>query len=205
MPFIKVDVSDVTKKVEKLAKNLADPSGVFSKTMSDMNRRASGKVADAVRNVFTIKKAEIVPSKQKTDLKKAGTIKVSGQTIADFKLYYEGRRLTPLHFGMTPKELPNNKKYRIYQKVKKNRTILAKPDKQGYVPFLAPASKGSSRIIPFQRQKDSREIEKVFKTVSLPQMVDNTQVREFINSELGDLLHKRFNHHYQRYLGEITK
>ena len=151
MPFIKVDVSDVTKKVEKLAKNLADPSGVFSKTMSDMNRRASGKVADAVRNVFTIKKAEIVPSKQKTDLKKAGTIKVSGQTIADFKLYYEGRRLTPLHFGMTPKELPNNKKYRIYQKVKKNRTILAKPDKQGYVPFLAPASKGSSRIIPFQR------------------------------------------------------
>ncbi len=212
--FIKINTSEVQKKFNKLSKALADPSGVFTKTISDMKNRAPGKVADAVRSVYNIKKTEITPSKKKTDLKKAGTIRIKGQTIADLTLQYEGRRLTPLHFNMKPTESPQkNKKYEISQKVKKKREKLSNPDGKGYVPFLAPARKGSNRIIPFQRKADERDIEKVFRTTSLPQMIGpdengkggNPIVQEKIYIDLGEVLHTRFNHHLKRYLGENTK
>ncbi len=51
---IKIDTSDVQQKFNKLSKALSDPSGVFSKTIGDMQRRAPGKVADAVREVFSM-------------------------------------------------------------------------------------------------------------------------------------------------------
>ena len=211
---IKLDTSDFQKKVSRLTNALADPSGVFTKTIGEMKKRSPGKIADAVRSEYNIKKAEIMPSKQKTDLKKAGKIKITGQTISELSLTYEGRLLTPLHFGMQPKTLPEKKKkYKITQKVKKKKETLSSPDAEGYIPFLAPAKKGSDRIIPFQRKEGSRDIEKVFKTVSLPEMIGPNQdgkggnpfVREKINKDLGELLHERFNHNLKRYLGENTK
>lgn len=204
----KVDLSDVHKKIDKFSRTLQDPTGVFQKTMSDMRSRAPGKVADAVRSQYSIKKAEITPSKKKTDLKKAGRVTAAGDTIATFEIKYEGRMLTPLHFAMKPAGLPENKKYKISQKVKKTRKVLSSPvsTKTGQmVPFLAPAAKGSSRIIPFLRPADSRDIEKALKTVSLPQMIDNSEVRKEINASLGEVLEKRFNHHVERLLDKATK
>ena len=78
------------------------------------------------------------------------------------------------------------------------------PDKDGYIPFLAVAP-SNGRVLPFQRKQDSNKIEKVFKTISLPQMVDNKETRTTMNKNLGELLHSRFNHHLKRYLGENTK
>ena len=201
---IKIDTSDVQKKFNKLSKALADPSGVFTKTMGDMQRRAPGKVADAVRNVFNIKKSDVMPTKKKTDLKKAGTIKVTGQTISELTLNYEGRVLTPLHFGVTPKTQPEKgRKYSVKLKVKKTQKVVKSPTKEGKVPFVAPARKGSSRIIPWLRDTDG--VINPMRTLSLPQMVDNEKAREIMNSSLGELLHSRFNHHLKRYLGENTK
>ena len=145
-----------------------------------------------------------MPTKKATEFKKAGSINVRGQTLSNLMLYYEGRTLTPLHFGMEPKTLPKDKNYRITQKVKKRRTKLVKPDKDGYIPFLAVAP-SNGRVLPFQRKQDSNKIEKVFKTISLPQMVDNKETRTTMNKNLGELLHSRFNHHLKRYLGENTK
>ena len=201
---IKIDTSDVQKKFNKLSKALADPSGVFTKTMGDMQRRAPGKVADAVRNVFNIKKSDVMPTKKKTDLKKAGTIKVTGQTISELTLNYEGRVLTPLHFGVTPKTQPEKgRKYSVKLKVKKTQKAVKSPTKEGKVPFVAPARKGSSRIIPWLRDSDG--VINPMRTLSLPQMVDNEKAREIMNSSLGELLHTRFNHHLKRYLGENIK
>jgi hypothetical protein len=201
---IKIDTSDVQQKFNKLSKALSDPSGVFSKTIGDMQRRAPGKVADAVREVFSIKKADVMPTKKKTDLKKAGTIKITGQTIAELTLNYEGRVLTPLHFGVTPKTQPKRgKKYSVKLKVKKQQKAVKSPTKEGKVPFVAPARKGSSRIIPWLRDSDG--VINPMKTLSLPQMVDNEQARNVMNQSLGELLHSRFNHHLKRYLGENTK
>ena len=68
---------------------------------------------------------------------------------------------------------------------------------------MAPARKGSSRIIPWLRDSDG--VINPMKTLSLPQMVDNEQARNVMNQSLGELLHSRFNHHLKRYLGENTK
>ncbi len=102
----KIDTSDIQKKFNKFEKALSDPSGVFTKTLGDMQRRAPGKVADAVRNIYNIKKSDVMPSKKKTDLKKAGSIRIKGQSISELTLHYEGRSLTPLHFYFEPLELP---------------------------------------------------------------------------------------------------
>lgn len=203
---IQVDLKDLYNKFDKFKKTLDDPSGVFTKTMSDMKSRAPGKVADAVRSQYSIKKADVMPTKQKKEgsLKKAGTIKVKGETVETFNLYYEGRVLTPLHFGVTPKKLqPHGKKYKVKLKVKKERRTVSSPTKEGQVPFVAPAKSGSSTILPWLREPDGTI--NPMKTVSLPQMVDNKVVREDINTQLGELLQTRFNHHMDRFLDKAIK
>lgn len=155
----KIDTSDIQKKFNKFEKALNDPSGVFTKTLGDMQRRAPGKVADAVRNIYNIKKSDVIPSKKKTDLKKAGSLRIKGQSISELTLHYEGRVLTPLHFGMTPKNQPEHgKKYKVKLKVKKQQKAVKSPTKEGKIPFVAPARKGNSRIIPWLRDVSSGEI-----------------------------------------------
>lgn len=196
---LKIDTTDIQRKFEKFKKALNDPSGVFTKTMSDMQKRAPGKVADAVRGVYSIKKADITPSKKKTDLKKAGFVRLKGQTVADLSIHYEGRVLTPLHFGVTPKKQPpRGKKYSVKMKIKKQQKTVGSPTKEGKIPFVAPARSGSARIIPWLRNIDG-EINPM-RTLSLPQMVDNETARNIMNQSLGELLHERFNHHMERYL-----
>lgn len=201
---IKIDTSDVQMKFNKLKNALNDPSGVFNRTISDMKKRAPGKVADSVREVFSIKKSDVMPTSKKTDLKKAGIIKVKGQTIAELTLHYEGRVLTPLHFGVTPKTLPEKgKKYSVKLKIKKQKKAVKNPTKEGKVPFVAPARKGSSRIIPWLR--DPNGIINPMRTLSLPQMVDNEKAREIMDTNLGTLLHDRFNHHLENYIKDTVK
>jgi len=200
----KIDTSDIQKKFEHFKKSLNDPSGVFTKTINDMQRRAPGKVADAVREVYSIKKSDVMPTKQKRDLKRAGMIRVKGQTVADLTIHYEGRVLTPLHFGVTPKKQPKKgKKYSIKLKVKKEQKTVSYPTKEGKFPFVAPARTGSSRIIPWLRDGDG-DITPM-RTLSLPQMVDNEKARIVMNQTLGELLHERFNHHMERYLKDSIK
>ena len=196
--------SDIKKKFDKYQKMLFDPSGVFTKTMGDMQRRVPGKVADAVRNIYNIKKSDIIPSKRKTDLKKAGYISMTGQTVADLKLHYEGRVLTPLHFKYSPQQLPDNKKYKMKFKIRKIASLKEKKDKTVKIPFLAPARKSSLRIIPWIRMPEKNNEILPMKTVSLPQMVDDEKARKIMNASIGDLLETRFNHHMQRYLKEAV-
>ncbi len=199
-----IDTSDIQKKFEHFKKTLSDPSGVFTKTISDMQRRAPGKVADAVREVYSIKKADVMPTKQKRDLKRAGIISVRGQTIANLAIHYQGRVLTPLHFGMTPKVPPKKgKKYSIKVKIKKQRKTVSYPTKEGKFPFIAPARKTSLRFIPWLRDGDG-EITPM-RTLSLPQMVDNETARIIMNKAIGELLQERFNHHMERLLKDSVK
>jgi hypothetical protein len=206
-----VDLKDVHEKFDNLV-NCVDKSGVvFEKTLKDMRSRAPGKVADAVRSVYNIKKSEIMPSKEE---KSAGTIKVRGENLMSLKLIYEGRALTPLHFGMTPKQRPDKKKYKVSAKIKKGKkTVFTPKNAEGGV-FLAPARKGSSTILAWERHsKDRFEISPI-KTMSLPQMVGpnpetgeggNPFVIQQINESLTELLDKRFHYHYQKHLDKELK
>ncbi len=197
-----IDLKDVQEKFENFAKAVNQPSPVFERTLKDMSSRAPGKVADAVRSVYNIKKNEITCKKgfSKTS---AGTISAKGSELAKFELRYEGRVLTPLHFGMTPKKRPEKKKYKVSAKIKKEKKQFIAPDGGGV--FLAPAAKSSSTVIAWLRETKERYDISPIKTLSLPQMVDNTDVREVIGAELGELLEKRFNYHLNRHLDKVVK
>ncbi|MBR5202370.1 MAG: hypothetical protein IKW45_03810 [Clostridia bacterium] len=198
-----VDMSDLREKIENFKKEVENPAPVFVRTLKDLNSRAPGKVADAVRTVYNIKKNEITCKKgfSKTA---AGTISAQGKELAEFTLHYEGRVLTPLHFGMTPKERPEGKKkYKVKAKIKgQTKKTFTAPEGGGV--FLAPASKSATTIAWFRNSASRYDITPI-KTISLPQMVDNTEVREVIHNDLGELLDKRFNHHLSRTLDRATK
>lgn len=225
-----VDLKDVQKKFDNLV-NCIDKSGVvFEKTLKDMRSRAPGKVADAVRSVYNIKKSDLMPTKEQTDLKRAGTIQARGTDIMSFKLIYEGRRLTPLHFGMnfTPKnvleepfkikkkkgkEIKIRKEQKITAKIKKGKKFEFKPENEDGGVFLAPARKGSSRILPWERYSSKSYDISPIKTMSLPQMVGpseggqggNPIVMKQISDSLTELLDTRFRYHYKKHTGKELK
>lgn len=208
-----IDIKDFQDKFNNLI-NTIDKSGVvFEKTLKDMGSRAPGKVADAVRTVYNIKKSEITCKKgfSKTS---AGVIKASGKDLMSFTLTYEGRMLTPLHFGMTPKQRPEKKKYKVKAKIKKGVSTVLKPEKNeqvvaGGAVFLGRNPKKPSQIIPWERiSSDSHDI-RGKRVMSLPQMVGpnpntgeggNPIVMQQIGESLTELLDKRFHHHLQRHL-----
>ena len=198
-----VDMEDLKKKIDNFKKEVENPVPVFERTLKDLNSRAPGKVADAVRSVYNIKKNEITCKKgfSKTS---AGSIGVQGKELAEFTLHYEGRVLTPIHFGMTPKVRPEGKKkYKVKAKIKgQQRKTFVAPEGGGV--FLAPASKSATTIAWFRNSESRYDITPI-KTISLPQMVDNPDVREVIHDELGEILDKRFSHHMNRALDRATK
>jgi len=84
---------------------------VVTKTINDLAKRAPAWISKSVTEVYNIKKSEIAPADvQKGAGKKlAGFIKVKGTAVAGVQIYYKGRLLTPIHFGMTPKAPPKGK------------------------------------------------------------------------------------------------
>ncbi len=87
-------------------------------------------------------------------------------------------------------------------KIKKGRNkTLKSPNNDKQIPFVAPARKGNSRIIPWLRNPD-KTIEP-FKTLSLPEMVGpnkkgeggNLDVMKIYNLSLGELYNERLHHH----------
>ena len=207
-----INLKDVHEKFNNLVNCIDDSSEVFEKTLKDMGSRAPGKVADAVRTVYNIKKSEITCKKgfSKTS---AGVIKAKGEDLMSFKLIYEGRALTPLHFGMSPKQKPDKKKYKVKAKIKKGKqTVFTPKNPEGGV-FLAPAAKGSSKILAWERYSGDRDNISPIKTMSLPQMVGpgedgkggNPTVMETIGTSLTELLDKRFHYHMQKHLDKKLK
>ena len=196
-PFI--DMSDVAEKINRIEKMWLASDVVFERTLKDMSSRAPGKVASAVTSIYGIKKGEITFKK---GFKKsaAGNILTKGNKLASFELIYSGRVLTPLHFGMTPKIKPDKKRYKVKSKIKKTAKVHTPPAGGGV--FLAPTG---STTIPWTRHSADRLDISPIKTLSLPQMVDNKDVREIIGVELGDLLEKRFNNHLKQHMKKNLK
>ena len=219
-----IDCSEVLSRVAHLANSMNKLNAVYNRTLLDMVSRAPGKVASAVTNNYGIKKKEI-NFKKKFKGKSVGYVSAHGETLSTLELYYAGRLLTPLHFGMTPKvptELNDNiyyktyniypgcgykmvrphKKYNVTAKILKGKTVSFRNEQKhpdGAV-YLAPARKGSSTIIPwFRYSKDPYDI-KPIKTLSLPQMIDNRHVRKEIRRGIDDLYHSRFDNHLKQFI-----
>lgn len=176
---------------------------IVKSTVNDMRRRAVGKVADDVRKVYNIKKAEIMPAKKGDTDKKAGKISITGETLETMALKYTGRLLTPIHFGISPKApIKGTAKQRkgkyIKAQIKKGqKKVLSKRAFMVKVKKKDPTAPAT--YIPFkQTGKGKKDIEPI-KTVSVPQMIDNKLVRNQIKKDLNELVKARLNNNIRRF------
>lgn len=191
-------------------------------TVNDMKARAPSWVAAAVTQKYNISKKEIIPGSvkkgkngEKTAVDQAGKVRTTGETIETFQMIYEGRLLTPVHFGMTPKTPPAGKSYTLKMQVIKGQKKVIGRYKNTRTPG-GPYSEKSHNIlmgtgsakddgvshIPFQRISRTRTDLQKFTTISVPQMVDNEEVNEKILERLNTEAAKRLQHHLDRALGK---
>lgn len=181
---------DLVKDINSMQ---AKSKKVVQRTVADFKSRGPGWVSQEVVKEYNIKKKDI--NEAKKGVKNAGTIKVRGTKIDDLSIVYQGRLLTPTHFGMTPKARPENgKRYTVQAKIKRGGG--KKP--LGHRVFLAHSGNDGSIQIPFQRRDKERLPIDVIKTVSVPQMITNEKVSRDIHDRINAELGKRLEHHMKQ-------
>lgn len=189
---------DMDRLAQRLAQNAEQAKKALTATGNDMKARVPGWAATEVTGVYNIKKSEITPKKAGGKPKKtAGNIRVSGTTVSSVVIEYSGHLLTPIHFGMRPRALTGGKGRRkrkpITAEIKRGQRKVISSDA-----FLG-NNKGGG-YIPFRRTgPKSYPIESI-KTLSLPQMIDNPNVRENLTEKINTELSKRLEHNVRRFM-----
>ncbi|WP_455506444.1 serine/arginine repetitive matrix protein 2 [Gemmiger formicilis] len=185
-------------------------------TVKDVKARAPGWIAAEVVQVYNIKKSEITPASGKGSKPKkmAGSVRITGETIEEIAITYEGRMLTPVHFGLTPKSPPAGKSYTLKMQVVKGQKKVIGRYKNTRTPG-GPFSERSHNIlmgtgsakadgvswIPFQRMSRERTDLKKFTATSVPQMITSELTSERIMTKLQEETAKRLQHNLDRALG----
>lgn len=183
-------------------------------TVRDVKARAPSWIAQEVTSVYNIKKSEITPSGSVKPEKMASSIQITGETIEELAITYEGRLLTPVHFGMTPKAPPRGKSYTLKAQVLKGQKKVVGRYLNTRTPG-GPFSQRSHNIlmgtgntksdgtswIPFQRMSKTRTDIKKLTTISVPQMITSDRTNEAIMLRLNTETSKRLEHHMKRALG----
>lgn len=196
------NVKEINKKLHKIDKA---SQKALDLAIKDTVSRAPAQVTKAVTNKYNIKKSEVTAAgkQAKSGQKSIGTIKVRGQTLHNVALVYKGRRLTPTHFGMTPKALPaNGRKYTLKVQIFKGKKVPLKGPSDR--PVFLGSNKGGS-YIPFQRKGSTAHPIQSVKAVGIPQMIDNKDVRQEINENVGELMIKRYEHQANRAIDRAVK
>lgn len=198
MRFI-IQTQDLERLAQRLAKNAEQAEKALAATGKDMKARVPGWAATEVTGVYNIKKQEVTPKKAGGKPKKlAGRIRVSGTTVSSVVIEYSGRLLTPTHFGMRPKALTGGKGKR-----KRRKPITAEIKRGQRKTLHSDAFLGSNKgggYIPFKRTTAKAYPIESIKTLSLPQMIDNPNVRGNLNEKINTELSKRLNHNISRFL-----
>lgn len=213
-------------ELEKYGKQLIK---VEDRTVRDLGKRAPSWIAQEVSKEYNIKKGELTQAGKGTKkpwgegdeyFKKAGVGHSSGETIASFAIHYKGRLLTPFHFGMTPKARPvapsKAKKKKAALVTTKNyriRAAIKSGSKNELGHYSRTRSKGgpysaktgalfmlNGGQVPAYRDSHNKKIIKVWKTLSVPQMVGNDKVQDAYMERLTDETQKLLDRYYDMYI-----
>lgn len=216
-----LNAAELSKQFNKLEKNAEK---AVNSTVRDFKSRAPGWVSQAIREKYNIKAQEIKPltkAGKEKGVKSAGRIRVEGETLETVTLTYKGRVLTPIHFGLLPKAPKTT--YKLTAKVKDGmrkrlggRKALTKRQKKNIgrnftrqgerhtrrEPIIlihtGNTREGGVDHIPMRIKKNGRL--EAIKTISLPQMVDNEDVRQTINATIEEEMSKRLKYNVERFV-----
>lgn len=200
-----VDFKNCKELQGKLHKIEKSSTKALDSAIRDTVSRAPAQVSKAVTEKYNIKKSEMTAAGKaaKAGSKKIGTVKVAGHSMHSVALTYKGRRLSLVHFGLQPKSLPaNHRRYRLTVQVFKGmkRPLKGTPDR----PVFLGSNKGGG-YLPFQRVGRKNLPIEPKKTVGIPQMIDNKEVRAKIDEYIGKTMIKRYEHHAQRAIDKAIK
>jgi hypothetical protein len=198
-------LEEVGKQLKKIEKSTEK---VIKNTAYDMRKRAPGRVADVIRQTYNIKKGDILKSNKVEEGK--ASVKLKGSFGKNFRIVYQGDRLSPTHFGMTPKVPPAGRSYTLRMQVFKGKKVVIgryKAKKKAGGPFsrqshniLMPTRSGN--YLPFQRMSADKNDLKAFRTLAIPQMVTNEKVNKEISKEVLAMMENRLEHHVNRELSK---
>lgn len=198
---------ELYKKLDELS------SKATKRAMQDAFNRtktfAKNEVARKVSGRYNIKAGEVKPAGGKTggSIKAGGSwLSTRGTTVADLTLIYRGRRLTPLHFGMKVKG--SNTSHTISAQIIRGHKVTighhSPPYSEGgrynrgaNSPYWNVAKFG----LPFQREAGQAKPSKVFRTVSIKQMVEHEEVGPPATEEIAKYAFNRLTDNMKRFLG----
>ena len=202
---------------------------VEDRTVRDLGKRAPSWIAQETAAVYNISKSEMTKAGKGVKkpwgeaderFSKAGVGFASGETLTSFSIQYKGRLLTPFHFKMTPKARPvaptKSKKKKADLVTTKNYRIRAaiKTGAKGELGHYTrtrtrggPYSKSTGALfmlnggqVPAYRDSGNRKDIKVWKTLSVPQMVGNEEVQEAYMERLGTETQKLMDRYHDMYI-----
>lgn len=196
---LQLDLPNFTKLADSIKGQNADMQKAIERTISDCKSRAPAQITKAVTAVYGIKSGEVSAAGRvaKISAKTAGVVKLAGVKVKSLQLVYKGRRLTPLHFSMTPRTKPKTKKHVVKAAMYKGQKKKIEGKKKYDTPvFLAPQKQGI--ILPFQRMGKERMPVYAIHTTSIPQMIENDRVAADIKAKMDELFTTRLQHHIER-------
>lgn len=206
---------ELTKTISEIPYSTQEAIEKATKELAVNKSRGRPKIKKAVTQIYGIPPADMKEESDKARAVYDGKTQIGKYKVTAWAIKYNGRLLTPLHFKMLPETRPAKPKYLIKATIiKKQRKAFKKMPA-----FLAPAS-GSSTIIPFFRHKGDmtypsrgryngakskrtgallkREKVTPIKTISVPQMISNKNVKDIYTPELQEQLKQRIEHYMKR-------
>ena len=171
--------------------------------MRDLRRDVPAAVANAVSKRYNLKTSEMKPPAVKVNVdkdgnkyksKKAVDVRVDGEDLSSMAIVYRGRRLTVQRFSMNPKKpvgFTGRKGHRKRAKKDIQATILkgrrSNVRMDGHRTFVANV-RGVNQAV--HAKNGDRRIDFIAKTLSVPIMVDNEEVRKDINKGISQRVDK---------------
>lgn len=191
---------------------------VIQRSVSDLKSRAPSWISQEIVKKYNIKKK---------DIKEKASIKAVGRGLDGVSIVYSGKPITLDYFnkklGM---EQPFSGEYgrmkigNEYKMVRLRTPIVAKvtiikgerkpigslTDDKVHPIFTAKTKYTNGNYLPFQRTggtyKTGTDKFKSLATVSVPQMIENEEVKEKIKERINEEMPKRIEHHIKQVMGK---
>lgn len=186
---IKIDDKEVRKAISKLSKFPKEIPKVTSAALNRTITSVTKTIKKEVTNKYSIKAGEVAKTFK---IRKASNGNLSAVINS------QGKIMTLSHF---PANLKAGWSGKANIKVKVKRTGYKEVNT---TPGAFVASLAGNLHIVKRKSSNSYPIE-VLRTLSIPQMISNTEISEKVMKDAGEQLQKRIEHEVEYRLGKLTK